>query len=279
MGFESGNISQPEWESHMSEKKRAEREHAMDKSLALEQEDLVMICMDLQGVLLAPSINSSCSYFKTKLSVHNFTIFNVASRDAMCYVWHEAQGGLTANEFTSCLMDFLSTCTQARKVIIYSDGCVYQNKNAVLSSALSAFSTETNTEIEHKYLVKGHTHMEVDSMHSVIERRLQKTQIYSPLEYLTIFRTARINPRPYDVKFVDHTFFRDFAKIAVHKTIRPGRKKGDPTVNEIRSLRYVPDGEILYKPLKIKKSKFEDLQSLKAAIPAEHHSFYDNLPH
>ena len=47
---------------------------------------------------------------------------------------------------------------------------------------------------------------------------------------------------------MDRTFSRDFAKIAVHKTIRQGRKKGDPTtVIEIRSLRYAPDGEILYK--------------------------------
>ncbi|GFN94300.1 hypothetical protein PoB_002080600 [Plakobranchus ocellatus] len=88
--------------------------------------------MDLQGVLLVPSINASSTYFKTKLAVKNFTMYNMVTKDAVCYVWHEAEGGLTSNEFTSCIIDHLSSLSGANKIVLYSDGWDYQNKNSVL---------------------------------------------------------------------------------------------------------------------------------------------------
>jgi len=33
-------------------------------------------------------------YYKTKLSVNNFTIFDQATTDVCCYLWDETNGGL-----------------------------------------------------------------------------------------------------------------------------------------------------------------------------------------
>ncbi len=86
-----------------------------------------------------------------------------------------------------------------------------------------------------------------------------------------------------------------------------GKKAGDPKVNDIRCLQYMPDGKILYKlnfdddfkilpqpmtnqtileprllhenRLQVSSSKFKHLQELKEVLSADSHSFYDNIPH
>ena len=87
--------------------------------------------MDLQAVLLAPAILASAVYYKTKLCCHNFTMYDIDSKHVMCYFWHEAEGGLTANCFASCVCDYLEkecSNTDADTIILYSDGCDYVEK-------------------------------------------------------------------------------------------------------------------------------------------------------
>lgn len=55
--------------------------------------------MDLQSVLLAPKLEASAIYYKQKLQIHNFTVFELNSKTVDLYVWHECNGGVTANEF------------------------------------------------------------------------------------------------------------------------------------------------------------------------------------
>ncbi|KAJ8891765.1 hypothetical protein PR048_004318 [Dryococelus australis] len=47
-----------------------------------------------------------------------------------------------------------------RVIIIWTNGCDYQNRNKVLSNALLNLPTEKNFSIHQKYLLKGHTQME-----------------------------------------------------------------------------------------------------------------------
>lgn len=84
-------------------------------------------------------------------------------------------------------------------------------------------------------------------------------------------------------------------------------KVGDPTVNNLRCLKYTSDGKIHYKlsfkdgykllphksngnppeqPMKlynsrlaISSTKFKNLQELKSVLPKSAHEFYDNLKH
>jgi len=62
-------------------------------------------------------------------------------------------------------------------IIIYSDGCGHQNRNCVMSNALPQYSIAKNVVIEQKCLIKGHTQMECDSAHSLIERKLKNKDI------------------------------------------------------------------------------------------------------
>lgn len=44
---------------------------------------------------------------KTKMCVHNYTIFDLTSKDVTCYLWHESNGRLHTNIFASMLVDYL----------------------------------------------------------------------------------------------------------------------------------------------------------------------------
>lgn len=199
-----------------------------------------------------------------------------------------------------------------RTIIFWSDGCTGQNRNACLANALLNTSMQYNITIFQKYLFKGHTQMEADSMHSTIEKRIRNKDINAPADYVTHCENARLKPFPYKVFYLDHFFFRNFSEIKHYASIRPGRKVGDPTVTDIKQLKY-EGGVLRYKlrhtenlwqeynqrtigqkkqhlnssllPVlygerrKIKKEKYEHLQSLKKSLKADYHYFYDNIPH
>jgi len=63
---------------------------------------LIAITADVQAVRTIPKLNASFLYFRTKLNLHNYTIYNNSNQDIHCYVWTEINGGLSANEFTNC---------------------------------------------------------------------------------------------------------------------------------------------------------------------------------
>lgn len=307
LGFQTKNIDEFVYAQHLRKKTAAREEKTRDK----EEKEWVFT-MDLQSVLMAPLTNASAMYYKSKLVVHNFTIFNLKNLEGHCWLWHEGQGGLTANEFASILHKFVSELDtkEGDEVIIYSDGCTYQNRNNVISNMFLLCSITKKITIIQKYLEKGHTQMECDSMHSVIERKLRNTEIYTPAGYAALCRSARLKPKPYNVSYLTYDFFKKYSCLSFYNSIRPGYKKGDPLVTDIRCLKYNPSGIIEYKidysdewmvmekrkkndisqsekdvpnlykePLKIEIKKFENLQALKSVIPQDYHLFYDQLPH
>ena len=133
-------------------------------------------------------------------------------------------------------------------VILYRDGCCYQNRNVTLSNALIHFAVSRKKTIFQKFVEKGHTcRMEVESVHSAIEGKLKGRQIFWPAEYIDVITAARRDHDPYEVKQVDHTFFRDFSKLNYLSSIRPGSSAWDPQVVDLRCLQYLPDGSVSYK--------------------------------
>nr|CAI5859767.1 unnamed protein product [Callosobruchus analis] len=148
--------------------------------------------------------------------------------------------------------------------------------------------------------------MEVDTMHSCIEKKIRNRKINIPADYVHACKIARTHPKPYDVKYLTHEFFKKFDDLNYYKSIRPRTA----TVTRIRALKYDSTGKILFnlrhtdpweffnqriKPSeprrtdslqnlylerrKIKKDKYEHLQILKSSLSSDFHDFYDNLPH
>ena len=170
------------------------------------------------------------------------------------------------------------------------------------------FSMRSGVTIQQTYLIAGHTQMECDSMHSPIKRKLC-CDIYTPCDYVMLFHIARQQPSPYHVV---QTTFDEIQRLSGSyiTSIRPGRKAGEPTVHQLRALKYTADGGIKYKlgfssgilfqklPQRINISielftsiqmfnylqhislrKYQDLQSMKQVLPKDVHHYYDALPH
>lgn len=308
-----GNITEIEWKTHVDNKNKARNTKNKDKEAALNGE-CICLTMDLQAVKLSPQLPAGKIYFKTKLCCHNFTIFNLATRDVTCYWFSEDQNNqLVSSTFTSCIIDYLESknlSINKLPIIIYSDGCGYQNRNNVLANALLNFAITNNIVVFQKYLEPGHTQMECDSVHSVIEKKLKNREIYLPSDYAAVTKEARLNPKPYETKILDYSFFKNFAhsKNLRYSSIRPGKKASDPVVTDIKCIKYSPKGTIqimldydqdfidlpvraktlppileypqLHKePCKIKLEKWKHLQDLKTVLPKDTHGFYDSLLH
>lgn len=116
-----------------------------------------------------------------------------------------------------------------------------------MSNALLSTAINHNIIIEQKFLEVGHTQMEADSMHSTIERALKNKDINVPAEYVEVCRSARKKPKPYDVTYLSHEFFKKFNDVLMFKSTRPGRGRRDAKVTDIRALRYTPSGDIYFK--------------------------------
>lgn len=207
-----------------------------------------VLTMDLQSVLVCPLIMSSSAYFRTKITCHNFTTFDLKTRNVSCYLWHGGELGLSANTFASCIVDEIERMIDenTEEIILYSDGCGYQNRNSTLANALLHTAVKSNVKITQKFLVKGHTQMKVDSVHSAIEKQLRASTIYSPVGYIEHFKRAR-SDHPFAVRYLTHTFAKDYAKLRYYDSIRPGKRVGDPVVTDIQVLRYQPIGVVEYK--------------------------------
>lgn len=82
------------------------------------------------AVQCVPNIRASSAYFKLKLTAHNFTVYNLATHDAMAYWFDESEcTNMYSSIFASCLVDYISELLDQslKTIIVYSDGCGYQN--------------------------------------------------------------------------------------------------------------------------------------------------------
>ncbi|KAJ4432532.1 hypothetical protein ANN_21155 [Periplaneta americana] len=99
------------------------------------------------------------------------------------------------------------------EITFYSDFCGGQNRNSIVA-AMFSFVIDKNPnirEIHHKFLVSGHTHMECDVDHAVIEREKKRTgmKINHPNDWYQLVRSCK-RKKPFKVFVMDGQHFLDF---------------------------------------------------------------------
>ncbi len=248
--YKQGNVSKENYDHHIVLKDQARAEKEKDKA----SENVKVLTVDVQSVLLCPLNNSSSMYYKTKLVNHNYTVYDLLTHDVLCYLWNESDSNLQGSTFATMLCDYIanhSGCKAGDTIIIYSDGCTNQNRNVQVGNALLNLAIEKSITIIQKFLIKGHTQMEGDSVHACIERKIRHRSINVPSDYCRFISEARIK-KPYKVKYLDFNFFKSFEGIKFVNSLRPPVSSSSstdkrPKVVDIRCLKYCPSGEILYK--------------------------------
>ncbi len=150
--------------------------------------------------------------------------------------------------------------------------------------------------------------MEVDAIHSLIERRMKNKNAYIPADFLQFTEDARKKPTKLRATLLDHTFFKNYNKELYVESIRPGKKTNDPKVTDIKALKF-ESGKFFYKLSHNEKEKFKlmpgkvnknfnskevflpliakqlplsekkqkDIKSLKQSIPTQYHFYYASL--
>ena len=146
-------------EEHKVRGKEALTEKAVDKDKTKADESYHCVTFDLQAVLTAPFAGDAQLYYKRKLAVYNFTIYDNSSANGHCFLWDE--GGRGANEIASILLSYLHDLpTSICHFTSFSDTCAGQNRNQFMAAAmLYAVQKIDHLEtIDLKYMESGHLH-------------------------------------------------------------------------------------------------------------------------
>ena len=171
------------YDKHQSEKKLSREEKNRDKS---EGNSIVAVYY-LQAVMQLPQGDQPTFYYKSKLKVLNFTIYNIKKNHCECFLWDETNGNRGANEIGTWVLTYIrKLCEENKgeniKIIFYSDNCSGQQKNKfMIALYLFAVTNLPVQSITHKYLIRGHTQNEGDCAHSLIERQIKRLRKGGPI--------------------------------------------------------------------------------------------------
>lgn len=208
------NISEElgiEYKKHLKEKQAMRENRKKDR-----ENDIPVLCFDLENVLSCPKAEIKNFFYKSKLSVYNMTAHLSVTKDVYCAVWSEAVHGRRGNDIASAVYKILNQVLQEHpefgEIILWSDSCVPQNKNSLMSFAMAHIFQKFPhiKKLTMKFSVPGHSCIqEVDAVHSVIERSLSKSEYFSPVSLLRLL--MRIQSRkPYKIMQMASNDFIDF---------------------------------------------------------------------
>lgn len=306
-----------EHDKHVQNADNAYSSKRQDKEISKLDPTSVCIAFDLQQCLPTPFLETSVAFYKRLYWTYNLTTHDLASGQASCYLWHEAIAHRGGNEIASCVYkDLMQLPDTVRVVTLYSDSCAGQNKNSHLSSMFFCLLTKKTSlnEINHKFLEPGHTHMECDTDHSLIEKQKKKSEITvaHPRDWATLISCTN-KRKPFHVHEMKQNEFWNFAKIVKGPLVfKKVNEEGDKFLwHGVSWVRYCSSiiGKMLYKtslsvdepfktlnlrrrgtrnvefkleqaydePLPISKEKKKDLIDLLPLIPDIYHDFYKNL--
>lgn len=185
---------------------------------AKEDDETVTLSFDLQKCLPTPHLTNGRAYYSRQLYTYNLTVFVTyrGQNEAQCFLWDETKGRRGSQEIGSCLFRFLKSLIGAeneisiRRIFMFSDRCSGQNHNFVLCMICSYVVEQLAAEgkeitITHNFMISGHSHMEVDSVHSAIERakKVNTMSIEIPRDWAVLISQIR---RKIPIKVIELEF-------------------------------------------------------------------------
>lgn len=187
-------LLEEEYNYHIVRKNEASESKKIDKGISENSSAFLMATFDLQSVLQIPSSDVSPMYYSRKINMYNLTIYeSPPPHKAYCFAWTELHGKRGSCEIGTALYNwFIGLKSEVKHVALYSDTCGGQNRNQNIAALFLYIVQTTSVDIiEHKFLESGHSYMEVDAMHSAIEKEKKYQPVYVVHDWLSIFRRAR----------------------------------------------------------------------------------------
>lgn len=141
-------------------------------SSQLPTSDEFMCSMDREQVISLSYLTHGQMFYLRQLSCYNLCVHVGDNNKGLMFLWHEGMRGRGGNELASCLFKALSNpeVMKKGKLTVWSDKCIRQNKNKVLFVCICCFVflwiyltiTGKYDEINHKFLVSGHSFLSCD---------------------------------------------------------------------------------------------------------------------
>lgn len=174
-----------------------------------------VMSIDLQQVIQLPTLTHSEMYYSRQLNFYNLGIHIGNTDEAYCCLWHEGQAGRGSAEIASCLLKLINEgYINHKKLIIWSDNCPGQNKNrTMLFLMIWLVCVGIFSEVQHKFLLKGHTFLACDRDFGHIEKRKRKSQVLIPKDLCKVISDAKYEHQLTPLMMHSTNFF-DFTKTA-----------------------------------------------------------------
>ncbi|XP_059173666.1 uncharacterized protein LOC131954152 [Physella acuta] len=117
---------------HIELKEDAREERKRDR-----ESRVPVLSFDLQKVITLPKAEVSNFYYLRKLSSYNMTAHLSVDKSTYCCVWTEGQSGRSGNDMASAIIKILESVLekhpQIKNLILWSDSCVPQNRNRIMT--------------------------------------------------------------------------------------------------------------------------------------------------
>lgn len=196
---------------------------------------------DMENVQNCPRAKIGPMYCYSKLNVYNLTahlsvpvldkitknfVFDEKTKSFLklsytyCALWTEFTSGRTGNDIASALVKILSQILedhpQLEVLITWSDSCVPQNRNSIMSCAILKFlqNHPQLKSIVMKYSIDGHGAVqEVDNIHSAIEKVFAVNEYFTPKSLIELLKTVN-RTNPYKIIEMVPEDFIDFGEYA-----------------------------------------------------------------
>nr|CAI5841797.1 unnamed protein product [Callosobruchus analis] len=305
-----------EQELHLRKAELARHEMKRDsEEAACRGSETAIIAFDLMKTLPTPVLSTGITYYKRQLWTYCLGIHNLANNSAVMCVWNESIASRGPQEIGSCIMKYCKAFVREKKLIMYSDQCGGQNRNLKMALLCDYIANSTDfsvEEIDHKFLVSGHSYLACDQDFGLVEKEKKyHKDIFIPKHWSIVIASAR-KKKPFQViEMCKHDFFstKRLENAVTNRKIGEGGVKvqwmkiqwlhfssstkhrfgfklfnskeilfDTADVRKRKTVSTVETLDLLYpngRPIEEKKCK--DLQFLLPYIPPIHHTFYQNL--
>lgn len=79
---------------HLVRKQEARDQKERDKEKSKTDNTFACFAMDMEKILVTPSLNVGKLYYTQRLKTFNFTVYNLSISEATTYMWHEGSGSV-----------------------------------------------------------------------------------------------------------------------------------------------------------------------------------------
>ena len=285
--------------------------------IGLTKPDHDAFTFDLQKVFSVPYLSANEAYYCRQLSVYNLGVHSLSTQQAVMHVWNETTASRGAQDIASCLFRYCSdkAAVGVTSLHAYSDACGGQNRNSkVVLMWMHICMSTTIRQIDHKFMVTGHSFLPNDSDFGVIEKLAAKhvNDIHVPEDWCALIERCRRGQR-YQVVRMQQQDFLSISELAKYVTVRKLDEDGNKVewlkIQHIqirkeeplkmyykysvqddmpfscvsfsrkgRPLKHDYVLKTLYsEPRRLSAEKANDLRKLLKYVPPVHNSFYDAI--